>query len=194
MTTDVAQWWYELNGERKGPVKSDEINELIGYGVLKHENLVWTVGFETWKPVKATDFSVLLKKDIPPPITGANVNNTLVWWLAFAPLLGQLLEGFFLELFFPAPKLDYDSVNSMVDYSHYLTHTDFNAFWFVTLALNLYLCHQDEKKLIKAGYDKNKLGSYFLIPVYLYKRAELLKQNNAYFWVWLLLFIITLVA
>jgi hypothetical protein len=194
MDTLNANWWYEFNGEHKGPVNEEEIVKLINLGVVKSENLVWKQGTEHWVQLKNSPFSENFKNDKPPPITGDAVNNTLVWWLAFAPLIGQVLEGFFLELFYPEPKVDYDNINSIENYTHYLTHTNFNAFWFVTLALNFYLSFQDEKKLQKAGYDTGKLGSTFLIPVYLFKRAEMLKQNNAYFWVWLILFILTLIA
>jgi hypothetical protein len=52
----------------------------------------------------------------------------------------------------------------------------------------------DEKKLVKAGVDTSKMGSAWLIPIYLYKRAEVLKQSPAYFWVWLIAFIVTIIA
>ncbi len=62
----------------------------------------------------------------------------------------------------------------------------------MTLALNIILSIADEKKLRKAGYDTSKMGSAWLIPVYLFRRAELLNQKNAYFWVWLIMFILSL--
>lgn len=188
-----TNWWYEINGEQNGPVKQDELVRQINIGILHSENLIWTQGAQNWVKVKDSSFAVKKTAETPPPISGEAVNNTIVWWLAFAPLIGQLLEGVFLELFYPEPDINYNSVSSMENYTRYLTNTNFNAFWFVTLALNFYLSYRDEKKLVKAGYDTSKIGSSFLIPVYLFKRAELLKQNNAYFWVWLIMFVLTLV-
>lgn len=194
MNITNANWWYEFNGEQKGPITDDEVVKMINSGLIKSENLIWQQGTEHWVPLKSSPFSEHFHNDKPPPITGNVVNNTLIWWLAFAPFIGQVLEGFILELFFPEPTINFDNIGSIENYTDYLTHTNFNAFWFVTLALNFFLSYQDEKKLQKAGYDTSKLGSSFLIPFYLFKRAEMLNQNNAYFWVWLILFILTLIA
>ena len=187
-----THWWYEIDGENKGPVKDEDIIKMISSKYLKPENLVWKQGTEHWVNLKSSTFSEYFKNNNPSPVSGSAVNNNIVWWLAFAPLIGQILEGFFLEMFYPEPSLDYDNLNSIENYTHYLTNTDFNAFWFITLALNFYLSYRDEERFKKSGYDTTKLGTTFLIPVYLYKRAELLKQNNAYFWVWIILFILTL--
>lgn len=185
-------WWYEFNGEHKGPVNEEEIVQLVSIGTLKSENLIWKQGTEHWIYVKSSQFAGHIRNDNPPPLIGEAINNSLVWWLAFAPLIGQVLEGFFLELFYPEPDINYDSASSIQNYTHYLTHTNFNAFWFVTLGLNFYLSYLDEKKLQKAGYGTSRLGSTYLIPVYLYRRAELLGQKNAYFWIWIIMFVLSL--
>ncbi len=194
MDTIIQKWWYEQDGEQRGPVSEAEIINLINSGFIKPETLVWKQGIEHWVFVKNSPFAQYFRNNKPPPITGDAVNNTIIWWLAFAPILGLFLEGFFIGLFYPEPNVDYENTNSIMNYDRYFNDTNFDAFWFVTLALNFFLCYQDEKKLEKAGYDVDKLGSTFLVPVYLYKRAEMLKQNNAYFWVWLILFIIVMVA
>jgi hypothetical protein len=56
------------------------------------------------------------------------------------------------------------------------------------LVLNILLCILDEKNLKKAGYNTESLGSVWLIPVYLYKRARYLKHSLAYFIVWCVAF------
>jgi hypothetical protein len=190
--TSSALWWYEIDGEKKGPIDETKIVTMINTNQIGNNNLVWKEGMGQWASLKDTPFEQYFRKDQPPPITGENVNNKIVWWLAFAPILGKMLEGFFLELFYPAPVVDFQSNSSMDNYLGYLTHTNFDAFWFVTLALNVFLCLQDEKKLKNAGHDTKKLGSVFVVPVYLFKRAEMLKQNNAYFWVWIICFVLTL--
>jgi hypothetical protein len=67
-----------------------------------------------------------------------NVNNALVWILAFIPVVGAFFE--FGPLLF--------------------------------LAVNIVLCIFDKKNLRKAGYNTKSLGSAWLIPFYLYKRAK----------------------
>jgi hypothetical protein len=55
------------------------------------------------------------------------------------------------------------------------------------LVANIVLCVFDEKGLKKAGYTES-LGSAWLIPVYLYKRAKYLNHSLAYFIVWCVTF------
>jgi len=38
------------------------------------------------------------------------------------------------------------------------------------------------------------MGSAWLVPVYLFNRAKVLKQNNAYFIIWVVLFCLSLVT
>lgn len=97
------------------------------------------------------------------------VDNTLVWTLAFAPILGAILEQV-LE----------NALGSAW------------IFQFATLALNIVLAVQDEKKLKRMGYDVEQLGEAWLIPVYLYKRAKMLNHNLAYFIVWIVCFVLLL--
>jgi hypothetical protein len=99
----------------------------------------------------------------------AEVSNTIVWWLAFAPLLGSFIAGFCAGI----------------------THVSIGKFWWTTVALNLILSHADGKHLRKAGYDTSSLGGSWLIPIYLYKRAEMLGQSKSYFTVWVVLFILS---
>lgn len=102
------------------------------------------------------------------------IDNTLIWFLAFAPLIGSFLEGFFWGFL-----STYTQSNLSID-----------RFWWVTIALNIILCAIDEKRLEQKGVDVDKLGSAWLVPVYLYKRATLLQQSPAYFWVWIACFIL----
>ena len=124
-----------------------------------------------WTTIDSTAFATQFA-DTPPPLSGAAVNNTLVWWLAAAPL-----AGFFLENFLSGA-----------------TGKDVNNFWWVTLVLNVVLSMLDEKKLQHAGHDTTRMGQSWLVPVYLYKRAEVLKQKNTYFIVWVVLFCVCLLS
>ncbi|HBE2307500.1 DUF4339 domain-containing protein, partial [Salmonella enterica] len=51
----------------------------------------------------------------------------------------------------------------------------------------------DERKLRKSGVDTTAFGWLaWLIPVYLWRRAKILGQKPAYFWVWLVMLILVL--
>lgn len=101
------------------------------------------------------------------PYLVQQIDNTLIWTLAFAPILGAILE-------------------------QVLKNTLGNAwiFQFATLALNITLAVIDEKKLQQQGIDTSSFGGAWLIPVYLYKRAKRLNHNLAYFIVWIVCFAI----
>ena len=64
----------------------------------------------------------------------------------------------------------------------------------VPIGLNAFLSFLDERKLNEAGHNTKALGlgSPWLIPVYLFKRAKALKQNLAYFIVWIISFVLML--
>lgn len=64
---------------------------------------------------------------------------------------------------------------------------------FVFLAVNIVLTYFDENALKKAGYDTSVLGNAWLIPVYLYKRANMLNHNKLYFIIWCITFLISFI-
>jgi hypothetical protein len=66
--------------------------------------------------------------------------------------------------------------------------------WFITLGINIGLSYFDEKRLKKAGHNTEAMGAAWLVPVYLFKRAEVLKQKNSYFIVWCVMFVLMLIA
>lgn len=102
------------------------------------------------------------------------INNTVIWFLAFAPIIGSFLEGFFWGFLSTYTQRD----------------ISIDRFWWITIALNILLCTIDEKRLEQRGVDVDKLGSAWLVPVYLFKRAALLRQSQAYFWVWIVCFLL----
>ncbi|MGN1113742.1 MAG: zinc-ribbon domain-containing protein [Oscillospiraceae bacterium] len=59
-------------------------------------------------------------------------------------------------------------------------------FGYFGLILNIILCYIDEDNLKKQGVNTERIdGPYtFLVPVYLYRRAELLNDSKAYFVCW----------
>lgn len=171
-------WFYEESGSRKGGLKEAEIISLIESGTITYGTSVWKEGFPEWLNIENTELLKHLEKASPPPLTGDKVNNTVVWFLAFAPIIGIFLEGIIAGLFYG------DSYRAEVAVSN-------AEFWYVTVALNIILCVLDERKLKSAGQDTSKFkGWVWLVPVYLYQRAKKLNQNLAYFIVWIVCFAI----
>jgi hypothetical protein len=166
-----TSWYYESNGERKGPVSESSILNLYHIGIIRKDTLVWTQGYTQWLPFLR---SGLFRETtaVPPPVSGSAVDNTVVWWLAFMPVLGSIIEY---------------AIEASIGVGS-------QSLWFVTLALNIWLCFLDEKKLRAAGYDTTALGSTWLVPSYLFKRAKTLGQNNSYAIVWCITFVILLFA
>lgn len=102
------------------------------------------------------------------------VNNSIVWVLAFAPLIGSFIQGFIVGVLYGA---------------NWFWH--YGKFWWITIALNILLCYLDDNKLKESGVKTDSLGSTWLIPIYLYKRSELLNDGKAYFIVWIVTFTLT---
>lgn len=176
--SSAATWFYEETGHRKGPITEEAIIGLMKTGKISYGSLVWKAGYPEWLKVEDTELRTHLEGVSPPPITGKHVNNTIVWILAFAPLIGLFLEACF------AFTVNADTGEAAMDN---------NKYWFITLALNVGLSYLDENRLKRAGWDTSKFkGMTWLVPVYLFKRAKALNQNLAYFIVWLVCFIFTL--
>lgn len=162
-------WFYESKGKRIGPVSYEIIKSLVVNNEINSDSLIWKKGFNDWKKVKETEFKDLI--ELPPPLKGDKVNNSIIWILAFAPLIGFLIEVLLLENGYNFGE---------------------NGPWWLYLILNSGFAILDDSKLKNAGYTTNNLvWAIFLIPVYLWRRATITKQSKAYFWVWLILFVST---
>lgn len=86
-------WFYEDKGERKRAASALELAGLIESDTLNRSSLVWKQGFDDWQRLGGdTELRQHLSTQNPPPLAGQLVNNTLVWVLAFAPMIGYMLE------------------------------------------------------------------------------------------------------
>ena len=170
-TTHEKYWYYESGGNRLGPIDANDIHKMIEKKELNRMSLVWRKGMVDWSALNLIDEFKVLFSDSPPPLTSSAISNTIVWWLAFTPIIGMLLKEIISNEF----------------------NTDLDQLWWITLVLNILLSIWDEKYLENSGYDTSKMGGAWLVPIYLYKRAKVLKQNNAYFIIWLVSFFISLV-
>jgi hypothetical protein len=165
-------WFYEDGGARKGGVSKAAMIELIGAGKLGYGAVVWRQGLNDWMPLENTELKSHLTG--PPPLTGANVSNTLVWILAFTPVIGYVLEW---TMAAAAHKNALEAAIAMKT----------NQYWQVTFLMNIMLCYFDEKRLKKAGVDTSRFkGWVWLVPVYILQRTKALKQKYSVFVVWLI--------
>lgn len=177
----TSTWYVELNGERRGPINEAEVGQLLTKRFLHRDSLCWQQGFTEWKALHATKLATLLG-DEPPPLSGKAVPNGLVWTLAFAPIIGVFLSGLVFGI--TANPLQRAHAEATGSYS--------DQYWWITIVLNVLLSVLDERKLKKAGYNTKAMGSAWLVPVYLYKRATTLKHNLAYFFLWIASFFASL--
>jgi len=182
-TTELPpqEWHYEDNGQRKGPISDIALKEMIKTGRLAGDSIVWRKGLTDWVKLEDTEFKAeLSERIVPPPLHGEKVNNAVVWILAFAPIIGTLLQGVIAGIVYR---------NEAV-----ITNASINKLWFVTLILNVALSYYDERRLQAAGHDTSKFNTFvWLVPVYLFQRAKYLKQNLSYFIAWIVSFVVILI-
>lgn len=172
-------WFYEEGGQRRGPVSESQMIEFIRSGRITYGTLVWKEGFPEWLKVENTALGTHLYGASPPPISGRHINNTVVWILAFSPILGMFMESIV------AHTLNEGYVADVVFHA--------NKYWFITLALNIGLSYLDENRLERAGWDTSRFkGWTWLVPVYLFQRAKNLNQGKGYFVTWIVCFVLDL--
>ena len=111
-----------------------------------------------------------------PPLFGDHVNNTYIWILAFAPILGHLLERLIASI-------------------KYGVYTYTGEYWYTTLVLYILLLILDEQALKKAGHDTSKCAFWIFIffPMYIYSRTKQLKQNHVCLITWIIVSVLSFV-
>jgi hypothetical protein len=104
-----------------------------------------------------------IEVDAPPEYTAAQASNRIIWILALSPIVGIFLELMgFVTIGLPIPILPD----------------------VVVLALSVYFGYVDQRKLKALGHAPSEMGSPWLVPIYLFKRARVLKHTLAYFTAW----------
>lgn len=162
------RWHYVIKGNQYGPVSKDHIISLYEKGTITITTKVWRPGFENWMELAKTE--IINDGSQPPLLQGSDVKNTLIWVLAFTPIIGMILEIIISDI----------------------THIDVSNLWFITVIINIIICTSDAAYLKKLGYTEKGLFFWGLtfIPIYLLKRAKLLKQKYYYLVVWIISFAI----
>lgn len=164
---DEQPWYYVEHDARRGPVSTEDITTLITAGEVQASTLVWRKGLHAWTPAAAAGFAFATVRDGTPLSENLPVSNVAVWVVAFLPLLSMALT--------------------------YITGMSAAETVIVGVGINSVLCFVDERRLKQAGYNTQKLGYWWLIliPVYLWKRATLMRDGRPYFWTWLAVMVLT---
>ncbi|WP_110973271.1 DUF4339 domain-containing protein [Pseudomonas huaxiensis] len=158
-----GSWYYALNGSRQGPFTMDQMKEFAASNAIHAETKVWP-GAGEWVSLKDTDLNNSIHRPAgPPPLAASEIDNRFVWGLVGIQLVGGVIE------FISGVSL-----------------------WWMFLILNVGLCVADEKRLKAAGHAAPTAWWVILIPVYLWKRANLLGQNKNYFYAWVAAFVVSL--
>jgi hypothetical protein len=164
---DGQKWYYALSGERKGPVSKNTLINLYKHETIFLTTKVWNSNMPDWVELKQT--GLISELNVPPPLHGSDVNNTLVWIVAFVPLL---------DIFLPLQNLS--------------TVAQFLLF----ALINSILCIIDERQIKKSGHNPDEINLLFfaalLVPVYLFRRANILKQKYTYAITWCVSLIVSI--
>ena len=181
----MSEWYYTTNGLREGPVTDVVIQDLVQRGTIAADTQVWRKGMAAWQELRESELGSLVASE-PPPISGELVNNTLVWVVAFLPLIFGTIEA----------VIAHDNqVNAIAHFSFGFPESQMTDLpWFIPAGFNAVLCLWDETWVKRAGYGSNwqKLFAIVLVPVYLFVRAKRLKQRPSYAITWVCMMVLSL--
>jgi len=165
----MADWYYAAHGARVGPKSEDEMRRLVEGGIVPSTALCWTSEFGSdWKSISETNLDQSARTESgPPALPPQAVNNVYAWLFAAVPLIGAIIELVGLRYVRDANLINAPSF-----------------FWVYWIAYAVF-----------AGLDTNAIrGSgnrapaslvwCLLPPVYLWIRANRLRQSKSYFWAW----------
>jgi hypothetical protein len=175
-----AEWFYAEAGKRLGPVSAEQIHRLVADGSISRATLIWRAGMADWVKIADSELAEQAPPTVPPPLSSTGIGNGWIWALALAPFWGAILHygGVYAYLAFAGePRFFWD-----VRAEQLMWKT-----WYVEVALNGSLALADEQSPRSAGWKSDKLNKWLaiLVPVYIYKRDQLVGANMTRFWVWI---------
>ena len=173
------EWYYVVNGGRRGPMTADTIKDLLKKKQIETDTQVWRKGMPEWKPLRESDLRDLVAAE-PPPISSKHIGNGYVWTLALLPLVIGVIEAAV-----SASNQD-AAVRSLALGFPY--HPSRGLPYQVPIAVNALLGWLDDRRLQQAGYGSRitRVTAVLLAPVYLFLRAKRLKQRPYYAVAWVI--------
>lgn len=188
----MDDWYFERNGERRGPLKENELAALLRSGDVPPETLVWTAAFgDQWKPASQTQ---LAPRPVgsPPPLPSqpfaspqpaiagalpyappyAEPTDAYAYLLALSPLVLLVLD---MALFANMGRLTQESgtpISGVV------------GFW-----TGIILAALDARNLYRSGRNpkpRTAVPFVLLTPIaYFIRRHVLVRRSLKFLWIWL---------
>lgn len=172
--TISSQLYVTRDGKEFGPYSLDDVQGYLETGFLKSSDLGWCDGMEDWKPLNTIEGVTAPKQtQRPPPPRPVMPKSEL----PHGPISSQGY-GFAYSIVV--------LVLSVVDVAVGSAGDNTGVPWQV-YGIGYWLIHYSERKSMK---DPNLLPSgwwIMFVPVYLYRRAKVLRQPLTSFWVFSLL-------
>jgi hypothetical protein len=178
-----AEWYYVVNGVRKGPVTSAALKDTLDNKELETDAPVWRKGMSEWKSLRNSDLAHLVATE-PPAVASELIGNGYAWILAVIPLIVGLFDA----------SIAYKN-NQALAWTG-LTGAPYNPSsdlpWQIPFFANLIIGLFDLNRLRKAGHGRWWMGlmAVLLVPVYLFARAKRLKQRPSYAIAWIVSFVL----
>ena len=76
----MSRWWYVESKKKKGPVETEDLNELLQAEKITINTMAWCKGMEDWRPICDIKELTALKAVIPPPIPVNGLESTDYKW------------------------------------------------------------------------------------------------------------------
>lgn len=164
---EAQEWYFEQDGSRQGPVPLESLLALLASKSVTGETLVWNASFgAVWKRLADVHPSST-NPDGPPPLPQARLrtNDFFAWTIALLPIIGSAVE---LVVMADAGTTPHYGITGLM--------------YFLAYSL---LCAADAGQIRKSGSTEAPFFWFWLVPVYLYKRARLLRRSLTLLWVWI---------
>jgi len=186
----AGEWYYVENGTRKGPVTQSTIEQLLSEKKLEPDAQVWRKGMKEWISIRNSELFRLVESE-PPPVSGDQINNSIVWVIALLPLVFGIIEAYMAT----RPEVVLARRLAMIPGSGLTEFHEREIPWQITMAINSILCLWDERRLNKAGHSEKwmTISAVLLVPVYLFLRAKKLKQRPIYAITWVAMLVLSII-
>lgn len=161
-------WHYRnSDGEEAGPLNEYEILAMINSGSIPRDTPIRRDSMADWTTAAQCELSAGLIAEVPAPTTPPN--DVPAWIIAFVPLIGVVIE---------------ENIAANMPMSPWITMLLYAISYVALTAF-------DTNALYSGGHlrDKSLLVTVIFVPLYLFRRARLLGQSLAYFWVWVATFV-----
>jgi hypothetical protein len=184
----MGQWYYSESGKRVGPISQDTILSLLQSKKLSPSTMVWRAGMQDWVAILHSDLAKYITADSPPPLSAKHIANGYAWALALAPVWATALH-YILAYAYIEAKYEGILLLAPLFVQEILQKT-----WYFGWIVNVIMAFLDNRALKAAGWSTERINSWMiiLIPVYLYKRDQMLGAGMTRFWVWIAAFIVSL--